>query len=279
MNSLKTRLVATALFCLLIQSVPFAALASNEAELYVGAESFTWREFGETGQILKESGPRYELGFTNLHEFQSQLTLKPRIEFFGGNVDYKGQACDLYGNCEPAKTTTHYGGEKFEIDLGKRVRASKSFILEPFGGLGLRSWYRSIDDSILASGTFATGYTENWQTLYGRLGVRAEQYFSKRDKISVEAGLKLPMSTSNYIDDRNISYSSITLHPKNRPSVFAEVGVKVNWFHISAYYDTMRFKQSDVVYQYDPFVGSYIGYLQPKSESDMLGIRIGVDFY
>lgn len=276
---LKTRLAASAVLYLLIQGMPFAALAGNEAEVYVGAESFTWREFDATGQLLKESGPRYEVGFTNEHEFSSHLTLKPRMEIFGGNVDYNGQACDIYGNCQPANTTTHYSGIKLEMDMGKRLRSSKAFILEPFGGLGLRSWSRSIDDSILADGSFATGYTENWETFYGRLGVRAEQYFSKKNKISVEAGVKLPISTSNYIDDRNVSYSSITLHPKNKPSVFAEVGVKVSWFRISAFYDTMRFKQSDVVYKYDPFVGGYIGYFQPKSESDMFGIRIGVAFY
>jgi hypothetical protein len=256
-----------------ISLAPVPSLAGDEPEVYAGIESFTWREFDAFGQILKESGPRYEVGFTNTHEFPNHMTLKPRIEFFGGDVDYNGQACDIFGNCVPASTNTRYFGLKGEMDLGGRLPVSESFVLEPFGGLGIRGWSRKIEDS-----AFAAGYTENWTTFYGRLGLRAEQHLSGRSKLFIEGGVKLPIRTSNYIDDSDVSYSSINLHPKNEPSFFAEAGAKMNVFSVSAYYDSMRFKQSDVVYNYDPFSGLVLGFFQPKSESDMIGVRFGYLF-
>ncbi|HUJ18959.1 MAG TPA: hypothetical protein VL197_13325 [Nitrospirota bacterium] len=276
MGMFGNRLFYWMLPCLLflgISLAPVPSLAGDEPEVYGGIEYFTWREFDEAGQILKESGPRYEIGFTNTHEFPNHMTLKPRVEFFGGDVDYNGQACDIFGNCVPASTDTYYFGLKGEMDLGGRLRVSESFILEPFGGLGIRGWSRKIKDSALA-----VGYTENWTTFYGRMGLRAEQNLSGRSKLFIEGGVKLPIRTSNYIDDSNVSYSSINLHPRNEPSFFAEVGAKLTVFSISAYYDSMRFKQSDVVYNYDPFSGLIIGYFQPKSESDMIGVRFGYLF-
>jgi hypothetical protein len=259
--------------------VPDRSSAGNEPFVYGGVGSFTWREFGDTGQVLKESGPLYGVGFTNLHEFDNHLTLKPRIEIFGGSVDYNGQACDVLGNCLPADTTTHYFGTKLEMDMGFRAGRPDAFTIEPFLGLGFRFWYRSIDDSYLADGSYAVGYTEDWSTVYGRAGLRAQQHLSPKNLLFAEVGVKLPIDTTNYINDENVSYSSITLHPVGEPSLFAEAGVKLNMFQISAFYDSMRFKQSDTVYQYDPYYGALIGYWQPKSESETIGIRAGVAFY
>jgi hypothetical protein len=98
-------------------------------------------------------------------------------------------------------------------------------------------------------------------------------------KMFMEVGVKIPVSTTNYIDDRDVTYSELSLHPKNKPSLFAEAGLKAGRFRVSAFYDTMRFKQSDTVYQYDSSLGAYIGYWQPRSESDMIGLRVGAAFY
>lgn len=254
------------------------AFAGGEPEVYVGYESFTWKEFDDfNGRLLKESGPRYEVGFAYSHEFPDHITLKPRIEVFGGDVDYKGQACDIFGNCVPDNTTTRYVGYKFEFDLGGKIRTSKTFALEPFAGIGFRYWARDIKDSILPDGTFVVGYTEHWTTLYGRLGLRGDLYFARKSRVFFEAGAKLPISTSNYINDPNVSYQSITLKPGNQTSFFAEVGVKLHVFKISAFYDSMRFKKSPIVYENDPFFG-LVGFLQPKSTSDIYGVRVGAAF-
>jgi hypothetical protein len=253
------------------------AFSHGDLDVYAVTESFTWREFDDFGgQLLKESGPRYGVGVAYSHEFPNHLTLRPRLEFNGGSVDYDG-----YTNGVPpaaVSTTTDYFGVKFEFDLSGRFRPSEGFVLEPFAGFGVRSWARRINDSIAADGSLALGYTEGWTTFNGRLGLRGEQAFGKGKNLFLLVGVKLPVYTSNYINDSNVSYEALTLKPGNEPSFFAEAGVKLNVFKISAYYDSMRFKKSPVVVTYDPFLGAFIGFLQPKSESDMIGLRIGASF-
>jgi hypothetical protein len=251
------------------------AFTRGDMDVYALAESFTWREFNDAGgQLLKESGPRYGVGFAYAHEFPNHLTLKPRIELNGGSVDYDGQ--NQVG--VPVTTTTNYFGVKFEFDLAGRIRPSQGFVLEPFAGIGIRSWARDIKDGTAADGSLAIGYTESWSTFYGRLGVRGEQSFGQGNNMFLLAGVKLPVRTTNYIDDTNISSEAITLKPGNKPSLFAEAGVKLQIFKISAFYDSMRFKKSPIVITYDTFVGGFVGYYQPKSESDMIGLKIGASF-
>ncbi len=253
------------------------ALTQGDLEVYGLIESFTWREFDDAGgQLLKESGPRFGVGGAYAHEFPNHMTLKPRVELNGGSVDYDGQTNAIPP--EAVSTTTNYFGFKFELDLGGKIRPSQDFVLEPFGGIGIRSWARDIEDGNTADGSPVSGYTENWTTFYGRLGVRGEQSLGENNKIFLEAGVKLPIYTENYIDDDNVSYESITLEPGNKPSLFAEAGVKLQRFRISAFYDSMRFKKSSTVVVYDPYSGFYVGYYQPESEADMLGVRIGASF-
>lgn len=250
------------------------ALMQGDMEVYGLMESFTWREFDGGVQILKESGPRFGVGFAYAHEFPNHMTVKPRIELNGGSVDYDGQTQAGV----PASTTTNYFGFKFELDLGGKVRMWPGAVFEPFGGFGFRSWFRDIEDTVAADGTPATGYTEDWTTFYGRLGFRGEQELGQMNKLFLEAGVKLPIHTENYIDDENVSYEDITLEPGNKPSFFAEAGVKLQNFKISAFYDSMRFKTSPTVVVYDPFVSGYVAYQQPRSDADMYGLRIGGSF-
>ncbi len=252
--------------------------AGGEPEVYASAESFTWKEFGDAGdRLLKESGPRYGVGFAYAHEFPNHLTLKPRVELTGGDVDYDGQTQSGL----PVTSTTTYFGFKFEFDMGGKIKPSKSFAIEPFAGLGVRAWARDINDSTTFDGGtvyYVNGYTEHWTTFYGRVGLRGDLYFGQRSKLFFEAGVKLPISTENYINDWAVSYEEITLKPGNKDSLFAEVGVRLSRFKITAFYDSMRFKKSPVVYDYDPFWGTLTGYLQPRSESDIYGVRIGASF-
>ncbi len=251
------------------------ALMQGDMEVYGLIERFTWREFDDAGgQILKESGPRFGVGVAYAHEYSNHMTMKPRIELNGGSVDYDGQTQAGV----PAASTTNYFGFKFELDLGGRIRPSQSFVLEPFGGIGFRSWFRDIEDTVAADGSVAAGYTEDWSTFYGRIGIRGEQDLGQMNKLFLEAGVKLPFYTENYIDDDNVSYEEITLEPGNKPSLFAEAGVKLQSFRISAFYDSMRFKTSPTVVVYDPSLPGYVGYQQPRSDADMFGLRIGGSF-
>ena len=273
MNKVRQSLLLATLCVFMFGISDVHAFTRGDIDVYGLAESFTWREFDNAGaQLLKESGPRYGVGISYTQEFSNHLTLKPRIELNGGSVDYDGQTQAGV----PVSTTTDYFGIKFEVDLGNRIRPSQDFILEPFGGIGIRSWARDIKDSTASDGTSAIGYTENWTTFYGRIGLRGEQSFGQKKNLFLMAGVKLPLYTENYINDVNISSQAITLRPGNEPSLFAEAGVKLDRFKISAFYDSMRFRKSPIVTAYSG--GVLMGFYQPKSSSDMLGVRVGASF-
>jgi hypothetical protein len=276
MIKVRQSVLSAAVFVLVFGISDVQAFTRGDIEVYGLAERFTWEEFDDAGgRLLKESGPRFGVGVAYAHEFPNHLTLKPRIELNGGSVDYEGQACNVFGTCVPSSTETDYFGFKLEIDLGGKFGNSAK--VEPFGGLGIRTWARDINDSYTSLG-LAAGYTEQWMTFYGRVGLRVDADFFKGSRVFFEAGAKLPVYTENYIDDADVSAEAITLEPGNKPSLFAEAGVKLHRFKFSAFYDSMRFKKSPTVVVYDPSLPGYVAYHQPRSDADMFGLRIGASF-
>ena len=239
--------------------------------LYGVLESFTWREFDDSGaQLVRESGPLFGIGLAYSHEFENKLKLTPKGEFFFGSVDYDGQT----QTGEPVTSTVGYFGLTLEGDLGRKFKVSQSFSLEPFGGLGLRWWLRDIKNGKTSTGATASGYTEGWTTFYGRLGVRSVIDYSGGTQLFAEAGLKLPFYNANtaYLSDAGLG-PDVTLHPGNSPSSFAEVGMQINKFKASIFYDGMRFSKSAVV-----DIGGGLGVYQPKSTADIYGVKIGASF-
>ncbi len=259
-----------------VAAAPAYAEKENQFDIYAAFQSFTWKEFDDAGErLLKEHGPLGGVGFSyhaDLGGKYASLTLQPRIELFGGTVDYDGQTT----TGTPVMSDTDYFGLKLEFDVGGKFGGK--FAVEPFGGLGIRTWWRDINNSYTLTGTYVYGYTEQWYSFYGRLGVKGDLSLGQDNKLFLEAGVKLPISTTNYIDDINVTYEAITLKPGNKTSLFAEAGVKLHLFRISAFYDSMRFKKSPIVYEYDPFLPGVVAYWQPKSEADIYGVRIGVSF-
>ena len=247
------------------------AAVAAESTVYLAADSFTWKEFGDDGsRLLKESGTLYGAGFTYMKEFGDHMTLKPAVEIFGGSVDYDGHTQSMI----PATTRVDYVGIKLEGDLGRRFRPAQNLFIEPFGGLGLRAWERNLRDGTTADGTPTTGYREEWFTLHARVGVRGGVDFSGRKQLFAEAGVKLPLYNENtaYLSDS----TDITLHPGRKDSLFAEAGVKINNFKGSLFYDSMRFSKSNTVITTD---GRFF-YLnwQPKSTADIYGVKLGFVF-
>jgi hypothetical protein len=244
---------------------------AGEANVYGVVEWFEWKEFNDNGsRLLRESGPRYGIGFTyNFEFFDQHLILKPRIEVIGGQVDYDGATQAGV----PVKTDTDYFGGKLELDLGWRFGSLKRASIEPYVGVAIRGWSRDINDATASNGTQAIGYTEEWYTAYARAGLRGDLALGEKSRLFMEAGGKFPFYNEN---TAKLSYSGlgsdVTLKPGNSPSWYAEAGFKYRVFKMSFYYDTMRFSKSAIVWS-----GIY-GYYQPKSDADMCGIRLGAAF-
>lgn len=262
-------------FVMLCSYSTVSTAAARESNIYVAINNFVWEEFDESGsRLLKESGILVGPGFSYWREFErSRITIKPTAELFFGTVDYNGQACDNFGNCQPATTQVDYFGFKIEGEVGRRFGSPEAIYIEPFAGLGFRYWIRDINNGTTANGSPTAGYTEGWQTFNVRLGMRAGKNFTARKEAFAQAGVKIPIYNENtaYLNSAGLG-SDITMNPGRKASFFAEAGMKINRFKGSVFYDSLRFSKSDVVSD-NGFI-----YWQPESSMDSYGFKLGWTF-
>lgn len=261
---------ATMLLLIVLFVVPAYAFEAAH-DLYGQVQSFTWKEFDGGERLLKESGPLYAIGYRGDYQFVNMLTLSPRAEVFGGEVDYDGQACNpLSGVCFPVDTDTNYLGYKTEVDIGLRFMVHESVFFEPFGGLGYRWWRRDIENTSDALGT-----TEIWRIFYWRLGLRGD-YEVKDVRTFVEATIKLPIVNRERVEDIGCFLGScrdVDLEPGKRNAYYTEVGMRYGSFKAVLFYEGLRFSESAV-----EGIGGGFGVLQPASEADIYGINMGWSF-
>jgi hypothetical protein len=266
-------LVSFALLCSLVLSPSVSG--ARERSVYLGIESFTWREFTDGERAVKESGPRFGAGFSWQYEYQNQATWNSAAEVFGGVVDYDGEACDIVGSCVPATSDVNYVGLRLKSEVGRSFGLATVFSLEPFAGLGLDLWRRDVNGGRAQDGTPTAGYIEDWLTLHGRLGLRGRIEFNERAAFFAEGGIKLPVYNRNTAYLSDIGYGNdITLEPGRKNSFFAETGVSIARIRVTVFYDSMRFSQSNTEFAVSA-AGTRTGFRQPQSDADVYGIRAG----
>jgi hypothetical protein len=242
-------------------SVYSSAAASNEYDVYFKVESFTWKEFAESGeQRLKESGPIYGIGASAKSSIAGSLTLKGKAELFGGSVDFDGQT--LTGTS--VETDTDYAGVKIEVDGGWKIMVKEVYFLEPFAGFGGMGWKRNI-----ASTGNTDEFEETWKSFYSRLGIRGNRFYPNHVRVFAEAGVRIPLHNETKIEGPGFD---ATVEPGNRASAFVEIGLKWKKFKITVTYEGLRFAKSDTK------TVNNIPVSQPKSEANIFGVNIGAEF-
>jgi hypothetical protein len=243
----------------------------NEFYLYPSFQYFQWEEFDAGGRILKETGPLFGAGAAVSLESPkldsaNSMTFKAKVELFGSVVDYDGETQPP--NAVPVGTDVTYLGTKGEIDVGLRHTIGAVF-LEPFGGAGIRWWLRDLHDTtaVDAGGNSVRvqGYEEEWLSAYVRVGLRGGYTVAKNFRLFAEAGAKYPFHTENSVDFPGVS---VTVKPQGKWSAFAEIGAQYGWFRPSIFYEGFRYSDSPVV----------DGLFQPRSESDIIGVNLGIAF-
>jgi hypothetical protein len=246
---------------------PASAARLDELTPYLSGEYYNWIEHSDGRRLLKESGPLFSTGVDVGVLFDGGLTLKGRAELFGGEVGYDGET--LPPEREPVETDVTYVGSKHELDVGYRI-TSGALSIEPFGGIGYRWWLRDLQDSTSTTGTRVSGYTEWWQTGYGRFGARGRYRASPSVALFAEGGARYPFYTSNSVDFADLG--SVTFRPVGRWSGFAETGAVWQRLKLTLFYEGLRFAAS-------PYkqVGAD-NYFQPESSSDIFGVRVGWTF-
>jgi hypothetical protein len=240
----------------------------TESRLYATVEYFVWKEFDGGMKLLEESGPLYGIGYARDYASEA-VTFRPRIEVFGGTVDYDGAT---WGGT-PVASDTGYIGFRVEGDVGRIFAAGDAFAIEPFGGIGYSYWERDIESTAVS-----IGYRERWSSVYARLGVRAGSGIrpASPSRVFGAIGMIWPFANRNTAELPDIG--DVKVEPKGRPSLFAEAGIAYRALSVSLFYRGMRFDESDPVPVIPLGDGMFLAVFQPDSESDTFGVRAGIRF-
>lgn len=258
--------VIAALVLLLLSALPCAA-GWEDVTHYLTVQYFTWEEHDAGRRILKESGPRFAAGVVARYQTGSLLAFRGRGELFGGEVDYSGET--QAPASLPVKTQVEYFGTREEIDLGCRFPSSP-VRLEPFVGLGHQWWLRGLEDTATADGTPANGYTENWNNVYTRAGLRGEATGPGGANVVAEAGVRYPVYVTNSVDFAGSGVT--TFRPRGELSGFAQGGISYRRLRVDLFYEGTRFSQSPRKQVQGDF------FFQPDSSSDVFGVNLGWSF-
>jgi hypothetical protein len=247
-----------------------SALAGTNEQTHVAvygvAQNFQWKEFGEDGaRLLKESGPLFGVGAS----LDIPFSFGPHLECSGdllyGVVDYDGQRQDGV----PAKTDTEYSWLRGEANLSLPLRCGNVPSVKPFAGIGGQFWNRNLEDTDNSS-----GYEEGWGTVYAQIGMGAAVPLRPSFTVFGSAAFRQPLANSVIYDfSRFGGDSAVEVEPGRKPTLRAEAGFTAGVFRLTAYYEQLRFSQSDLEY-----AGDDVFVLQPKSEADILGLTAGLTF-
>jgi len=271
---MKRTVLALMAMLFLAQTASMAEAADSgpirELSVYPFIQYFTWEEFsGTTGsRLLKESGPQYGVGgdiMLHLAEGTAgAMTFRGKVELFGSVVDYDGQLQDG----TPHKTDVTYFGTNEQATLGWAI-PYRDLTVEPFGGLGYRWWLRDLQGS--------GGYTEYWTSLSALLGVRGNYKVGSDTSLFAMGGGKYPFYNRNEVENYP-GVGRIELEPGNDWSAMAEAGIRHEHMKVSFYYESYLFPQSPEVARYNYANARTEYFIQPRSESEIFGLKFGWSF-
>ena len=271
---MRTKTLSMVLLSVLGLSAVAQAADSPQTSVQFGAQSFRWREFGDTGErLLEENGARFSIGaaFDNFRREGSGVLYSVNGKIYLGSVDYDGQT----QSGTPATTDVSYFGLNIEAQGGYRF--GQRIGLDVFGALGIDEWLRSIRDGRTTTGSVAYGYDEYYTILYGKAGLGFFQMLNGW-RYMLQGGVKMPLYTSEFVDLGD----GVDLQPGRKPSAFANLQFdfgsgRQDRFGVALYYDSYRFSESDP--ELLTYGGSTVLVVQPRSHMDVYGLRLSYYFF
>jgi hypothetical protein len=227
-----------------------AGMSGAQADWSAGAgfENFRWKE--STSPSVKENGLRWALDLGWIQSRELGLSAGYQLKLYTGNVDYTGAT--LIGNT-PVSAETHYRGVNNEIQSFYRTPAV-DFVL----AAGWDHWTRKA----------SAVQKETWDVGYARVGVSTSA--AVKQGLLAGGGVKYTFYTR---ENAHLTDFGFTDNPRLRPgadwSLYGTLGYRVNadW-DVLAFYDSYYFKQSNIV------APSGVGFLQPRSRQDVVGMKI-----
>ncbi|MEF8793551.1 hypothetical protein [Thiohalorhabdus sp.] len=268
------------LWAILLGSAPtLAAGAEGDAPepssprlgFHLGLEAFTWSEQASnpSREILEEEGPRFTgaVTFDNYLRSAEGPVYALEARGYAGEMDYDGET---QGGV-PLRTEVSYKGALGEGQVGYRFLPDWArYSFDAMAGLGGEYWSRDIQDGFAANGTPVQGVEEQYTVVYAKAGLGVADLTFEEWYGRLEAGVRYPLDVHEEIDAFNAELS-----PNPEPNFYAayelskvtSTGTQVG---VTLYYDSYRFDPS-------PVSSSSIGaILQPESDMDVIGLRLGV---
>lgn len=236
-------------------------------QVFGRVDYFTWKETGPGTPggkpLVDEKGPLFGLGLKGF--FGNKFRLELGMEGFLGEVDYEG-FIQGSGPMIPYNSKTAYGGGAGFIDLAYWIDLDQ-VALKPYAGFGARAWNRVLDADGFSPGKY--GYEETWLALYGTLGAGASIGLGPRVSLGAKVELRLPLHNEERVDLSHLGGpSSIDLEPGKEVCWYGELSFNFKLLTVAAFFETFDFSASDASQ----------GYMQPKSENRLYGVRVGVAF-
>jgi hypothetical protein len=195
-----------------------------------------------------------------------------RFDAMGSNrATYDGSLT----NGTPIKMTTHEFIYKTELDLGYKLLDEEDTTLSPYAGIGYRSWRRGMNT--------APDYVENYTWWYAALGVN--QLFSiDKWMVGYDAALLFPFSMKMETDMRGY-YDTATFKIKSQTGLRIELPVSYEIFSSDSmrlsingtpFYERWKIEKSPAVNMTSNGVPTGASYYEPRSATDIYGVRIGL---
>jgi len=250
------------------------AWARDDISRYISfsIEAARWQEFSQSdNRLLSESGPRlsFTAGWQNLFPDNRFARFNATGRIYAGDLGYDGQtqSINTSSNGIYVSSTSHYSGFNADMEalFGLGTQSTTALL-----GIGTDLWRRDIDDATDAKGNNTSGFIEDYQVLYTKLGLQKEIndiYGQSRARFGIKYPLRINEQASGI---------SPELHPGRRASLFASYRLilatqRQTIFEV--YYEGLRFSRS-------PAVTDQYGYSwrQPRSHQDTIGITFGIPY-
>lgn len=246
--------VAVCTCALLASSTAFA-----EISIGGGAEYFRWKE--TTSPTVKETGLRWVLDLTWNQSRAPGVSVAYNVKTYVGKVDYDGA---LLASGTLVSGDTHYRGLQNELQVLYRNVSGLDGVL----AFGWDHWKRDL----------TAAQEETYNVLYARLGVAHAVPAPATSGVIASAGAKFPLYVR---ENAHLTDVGFTSNPRLRPrgdfSFYGTLGYRFTprW-DVIAYYDSYRFKESDIVTVTDST--GVFGFRQPRSRQDLVGVKLQHNF-
>lgn len=219
--------------------------ATTRWEILGGATDWRWEESFDDRRMVLESGLVPTLR-GRMHREVGSWRAVLDLETVYGDIAYEGALQNLGGGLRSYDSRTHYFAGSGEGGVAYRLRPPAKVVLVPSLHLGYHRWIRTIDsDRFNAPGSY--GYLETWQHVAVQPRLGAEFALAGRDRILLEAGLRLPIWTLETIAGLAGTSGPVDLEPRTGSAFRAMLQVRLGRILIETEWLSLPFHSSPAV--------------------------------